>query len=165
MGADTTPLPREVDHAIDVIREKTGVADERHEEIIAMLFDAGLLSLPEGQPQEDEGALRSEPSAAGEVSVYVLLSGRRVGYTVEYYDGAVNVDMDDYDEPVGVEVLDAREVTVNGQQVHPPKALPEGVKEVLEFVSRGRGYVDCDIYPDFTARRALAELQDGGWLS
>jgi len=98
-------------------------------EIADCLADAGLLS--SGTQEEEDGSLRSEPSAAGEVSVYVELSGRRVGYTVEEYDGALNVDMDDYDEPVGVEILDARKVTINGRQVHPPKAIGEADIELV----------------------------------
>jgi hypothetical protein len=37
------------------------------------------------------------------------------------------------------------------------------VIDVLSFVSRGRGYLGCEIYPDSTARRALAELNE--WLA
>lgn len=75
------------------------------------------------------GRFAPKPPATGEVSVYVQLSGRAVSHTVEHHHGAVMVDMDDYDEPVGVEILDARAVTVNGLQVHPPEAIAEGVKE------------------------------------
>ena len=45
-----------------------------------------------------------------------------------------------------------------------PRVFPAGVAEVLGFVSRGRGYVGCEPYPDATARRVLAELEDGGWI-
>lgn len=33
------------------------------------------------------------------------------------------------------------------------------VREVLVYVSRGRGYVDVEPYPDFEARRALGALR------
>jgi hypothetical protein len=68
--SSTTPQDRavelspEVDRAIDVIRELTGRKDERDEEVIHLLADAGLLS---SGTQEGDGSLRSEPSATGRV--------------------------------------------------------------------------------------------------
>jgi hypothetical protein len=44
---------------------------------------------------------------------------------------------------------------------HTATAVPpewQGVYRVLEYVSRGRRYVDVEPYPDATARRALAAL-------
>ena len=34
------------------------------------------------------------------------------------------------------------------------------IYDVLRYVSRGRGYVDCEPYPDAQARRALGALPD-----
>lgn len=131
-------------------------------EIVDCLTEAGLLS--SGTPQEEDGSLRSEPSADGEASVYVLLSGRQVGRTVEHYNGALNVDMDDYDEPVGVEILDAREVTINGRTVHPPKAIPEGDTEELHRIRQvlHDNNLGCAGQPgkhDKVAREILAALR------
>lgn len=132
MTSDTTPQ----DRAVELIREfiVTNVGyDAVHlmtvqaQELTILLADAGLLS--SGTQEEGDGSLRSEPSADGEVSVYVRLSGRQVSHTLEEYEGALNVDLDDYGEPVGVEILDAREATVNGRRVHPPEAIGEAAKE------------------------------------
>lgn len=66
MTSSTTPQDRavelspEVDRAIDVIRELTGRKDERDEEVIHLLADAGLLS---SGTQKGEGSLRSNASS------------------------------------------------------------------------------------------------------
>lgn len=38
------------------------------------------------------------------------------------------------------------------------------VRQVLEYVSRGRRFVDVEPYPDSLARRALGAMMDGGQL-
>lgn len=43
-------------------------------------------------------------------------------------------------------------------------AVDPDVLEVLEYVSRGRNYVDVTPYPDFNARRALGRMHDEGSL-
>lgn len=42
----------------------------------------------------------------------------------------------------------------------PQDTLKADILTVLEYVSRGRGYVDCAPYPDFQARRALGAIHD-----
>ncbi len=95
------------------------VADVLRLEVLRL---RGLLcSSPVVQPQQDEegSSLRSsEPSALGEDSaVYIRLSNRPVNKTVSEYQGSVNVDLDDYDEPVGVEILGAVSVEIDGIEV------------------------------------------------
>lgn len=132
--SSTTPQ----DRAVELIR-KFIVTNAGHDagylptvqaqELTILLGDAGLLS--SGTQEEGDGSLRSEPAADGEASVYVLLSGRQVSHTLEEYEGSLNVDLDDYGEPVGVEILDARKVTINGRQVHPPQAIGEADIELV----------------------------------
>lgn len=129
MTSSTTPQDRADELLLNLLRDRYGTTIwdrnlRRHaKEIAKELADAGLLS--SGTQEEGDGSLRSEPSADGEASVYVQLSGREIGRTEANYNGSMNVDMDDYDEPVGVEILDARRVMVNGRQVHPPQDLEE----------------------------------------
>ena len=81
-------------------------------EIAACLDEAGLLT------SDEVCRCAPTPSAIGEDSaVYVHLSSRPVAYTTEHYNGSVNVDMDDYDEPVGVEILGAVSVEIDGIEV------------------------------------------------
>jgi hypothetical protein len=40
-----------------------------------------------------------------------------------------------------------------------PEIDPD-IRKVLEYVSRGRRYVDVEKYPDATARRALGRILD-----
>ena len=40
-----------------------------------------------------------------------------------------------------------------------PEAMNEKAMRVLQYVSRGRGYVDVEPYPDSLAREALGELR------
>lgn len=79
-------------------------------EIVDCLADAGLL--------QGSSLRSSEASALGDDSaVYIRLSHRQVSYTTHHYNESVHVDMDDYDEPVGVEVLGAVSVEVDGIEV------------------------------------------------
>lgn len=45
-----------------------------------------------------------------------------------------------------------------------PREVDPDILAVLEYVSRGRRYVDVTPYPDFEARRALGRLHDDGSL-
>lgn len=107
--------------------------------VVKALADAGLLcSSPVVQPQHDEGRSAPEPSAAAEVqaisddsAVYIRLSNRPVNKTVSEYRDTVNVDLDDYNEPVGVEILGAIQVEIDGQPVHLPQAIGEADTEKL----------------------------------
>lgn len=102
-------------------------------------------------------------------AVYVKVSDKDIVKTHCNAGDTVNVDVDYYGVPVGVEVLGALSVTVDGVEVTPQASSAERsidpyIVEVLRYVSAGRGYVDVEPYPDSAARIALGRLQDEGLL-
>lgn len=106
----------DMDHAEAAVTDKGCIL--RLGEIVDCLADAGLLCSSPDVPQEQEGPLRSGPSALGEDSaVYIRLSNRAVNKTLNGYLDSVNIDVDDYDEPVGVEILGAMSVEIDGIEV------------------------------------------------
>jgi hypothetical protein len=56
------------------------------------------------------------------------------------------------------EASDADVLAITGVVI--AQATLDRIREVLEYVSGGRNYVDVESYPDAAARLALAELQD-----
>lgn len=86
------------------------------------LADAGLLcSSPVVQPKDEEGSLRSEPPASdGRSAVYVTVSREQVHRTSCHSDNTVNVDLDGNGVPVGVEVIGAIGLEVDGHPVNLP---------------------------------------------
>ena len=71
--------------------------------------------------------------------VYVRISDNNVKRTHVHAGGMLNVDVDDSGVPVGVEVVGALQVLVNGHPVSPAPAHPEG--ELVDKVSATlRGY-------------------------
>jgi hypothetical protein len=101
-------------------------------EIVDCLADAGLLcSSPAVQPKDEEGSLRSEPSAAGRHDLYVRLMNEPVHRTSCHSDNTVNVDLDGNGVPAGVEVLNAIGLEVDGQPVNLPEAIGEAATEKL----------------------------------
>lgn len=97
-------------------------------EIVDCLADAGLLSSGTQEDQGD-GSLRSKPAADGSgVSVYVQLRDVPVERS-SCVNACTTVDYDDNGGLVGVEILGAVEVTIDGVPVHPPQATGEAGKE------------------------------------
>lgn len=77
-------------------------------------------------------------STAG-VSVYVHVSDEKIRRTHRNAGGTVNVDVDESGVPVGVEVLGAFRVDIDGRPATPIPGLPQG--DAVDKVSQAlRGY-------------------------
>lgn len=129
-------------------------------ELAQKLFDAGLLSLPEGQqPQGDGGRFAPTPPADGaRCDVYVRFSDEPVKRTHSHAADTINVDVDENGVPVGVELVGAQHVQINGQSITPAPSFPEG--DCVDRVSRVlRGYrIKLGV-------NALSLIKDGHWHS
>jgi hypothetical protein len=126
VGLITAFIAREVNADSAVI----GFVRLQAVELAEELADAGLLS--SGTQEEEDGSLRSKASGSGEgLSVYVYLRDGAVADSATLNEHTIDhtIDYDACGRVVGVEILGAISVGIDGVPVRLPEAIGVAAKE------------------------------------
>jgi hypothetical protein len=125
---------------------------------IKALSDAGLLSSGTQEDQGD-GSLRSTAFGNRSThSVYVRVSDAPIVRTVHYPGDNINVDLDHFSGPVGIEVLGAIGVEIDGLAARAIPSFLEG--DLVDQVTAALTGYRHNLGPN-----ALSLIKDGVWKS